>query len=733
MNDSPHPEPSNSASQTGWLEELLRIEPDGGYGPFNMLDISKVRGFLWRQRYVLGGIVAGFLVLGFLITMLMTPIFQATSTVRVDPEMSTIVDDGQAPPDLRGNDYLRYISTLTTVIQSRSLALRVVDALDLGKNAEFVGSDAARLPPAKARDIAATMLMGEVKAETPDDNRIIQIHVRSPDPALAAKIANAYSDAFLEDDIRRSLAKNEYAQTYLSKQIGDVRKQLQDAERKAISYARTNRIVGDALLGQSYDPATGTTSDQAAPPTTTASNLAAINAAYSAAVARRIQAQQRWDAIARTDPADLPEVQQSVAVQQLITNRAAAASQLADLQIRYGKKYPQVSELQAQIATIDRQITQVSNDIKDGIHQNYLIAQRQESALAGQLHKVSNETLNEQDRRVVFNQLQREAFSLRAQLQDLMARYNQISSAANARPGTITKLDAATVPGSPSSPNVVRNMLLALIAGVSVAVMLALLRDAFDDRLHTLDDVERKLALPPLGFTPFVADMEDEKDSVAQKEAYTAIRTSIDFALPRRGCNVIQVTSSQVGEGKTTVAEAIARKFAQMGRKVLLVDADLRKPSIAAQFGQARGKLGLPELLLGQCSLEDVLVEHDQPDLDVVPVGPLPANPTDILSSQQFADFIDQQRANYALIVLDSPPVIGLADSPVIAQLTDGLVFIIEANRAHFGQAKAAVRRLRQANANILGVVMTKFRPLDAGQAYDYQYNYYSYGKQADA
>jgi capsular exopolysaccharide synthesis family protein len=210
-------------------------------------------------------------------------------------------------------------------------------------------------------------------------------------------------------------------------------------------------------------------------------------------------------------------------------------------------------------------------------------------------------------------------------------------------------------------------------------------------------------------------------------EAYASIKASIEFSLPRSR-NVIQLTSTEESEGKTTTAVVLAELFARSGRKTLLIDADLRRPSVAMLLDLERPKVGVIEVLLGHATLEDTIVKGVHENLDVLPVGAIPPNPSEILSSEEMARFIARYRDEYSLIIFDSCPVLGLADAPILSRLVDGTIFVLEANRVPFSQARQAVKRLRAAGGNVLGLILTKYRALEAGQAYGYQYNYYEYG-----
>lgn len=706
------------------LEGPSPADDDEGFS----IDFGSIRGVLWRQRFTLSGIVIAALLIGFIVTLLTPPVYQATATMQVDPATQAYAIPGQVVEGPARN----YKGTLDEILKSRSMSMRVVEALDLGKrlgpedSEKPAGMSEADWTAAKARKVAARMPDGLTVSSSPVSS-IVAISYSSKDPKLAAAIANAYVDAFLRDGIERNIEKSEFARNYLQEQIHKLQAKLANAERQSISFARSARIVGPGMIGASSPSATGDadTAQTSTPATLQGSNLLAINEAYVAARTARIAAEQRWNAIRNVSPLNISEVQQNSTIAALSAQRSAAVTKLAELRARYGDEYPQARELQVQVANLDQQIQQRGNEIKNGIRTAYELAQRQEAAFADEVSRVSGQTLDEQSRRVQLTQLERESEANRNQLNAMLKRYNDLTATANVTPSEFTKLDAAVPSSKPVSPVLTKNLLIAAILGIGLAVAVAILLEIFDDRLRSIDDLERKIRLPGLGITPLVSE---DGHASSLDEAYASITTAITFMLPNREQNIVSFTSSQQGEGKSTTAFNVARKLASHGRKVLLIDADLRKPSIAALAGYSRPKQGLAEVLLGEIAFADALLPNDVQNFDVLPTGTIPTQPVEVLSSPLFADFLMQCRQNYSVIVIDSPPVIGLADAPIIASLADCSVFIIEANRIHFGQVKAALRRLRNSNANIIGAVMTKFQASAAGQGYGYEYNYYTYG-----
>lgn len=703
------------------------------------LDLTVLRGVLYRQRLVLLGSVLALLALGFLVSLLMPPVFKATASVVVDPYAKTIVEGEKVERDLSVNDVFPYLMTLGDIIESRRMAGNVFDSLTEADRLAILG-DAADAPPpagmtdtqvkAARRETGAATLARMAEAKVPFDSRTISIEIEAPDAGLAARIADAYADNIAMEDVRKTAEANSYAQRYLSEQVAKVRVDLLAAERAANNYAKSNGIVAQVAASQDERVALAEGS-----PTVTASTLGSVNQAFNEARAKRIAAQQRWAAVSGVPADQLPQVQENGAIQALVERRSQAVAELAELRERYGESHPQIQELAARVATLDRQIARESADVKRGIRLEYDVAQRQEQGLAAELDRAAGSAMNEQDRRVGFDQLAREAEALRNQLTYLLERYNQLSSAANVESSGVTKLDRAQVPSAPSSPNLLRNLLIALVVGLGLGLVLAILREALDDRLRSPEDVERKLGMPILGLTPDTPVdeiREREGDAYgALMEAYSSIRAVLDTALPRDH-NVIQVASCQPGEGKTLTAIALAQKSALIGRKVLLIDADLRRPTISHAFGMKRPDKGVAEVLQGHAELKDALIDVGTPNLSVLPVGTIPPNPVELLSSGAVENFIARHRDEFDMIVFDSSPVIGLADSLRLSNAVDATIFIAEANKAHYGQIKASMRQLRSAGANLIGVVLTKYKARDAGQTYDYQYNYYAYGsKQA--
>ncbi len=711
----------------GFLDRYL---PEDGSHPAYpaehfTIDFSLIRGIIWRQRYIVAGLIGFALLAGLVITLLATPLYSATASLRLNLTNDRVVEGLELEPFVTSNEYARYSETLAQVIESRSMGLRVAESLQEQDHLILLGETAAKLSAEERSSTAAAVLSALVEAEAPIERRILMITFYSTDPNFAARIANEYAEQFLEYNVTEGLEANSYALSYLQDQIEEVRERLRSSEVEMNSYARSNRIFGNSLA---TGPSEVDSGDSGA--TLNSANLGAMNFRFVEARSLRLAAEQRWNSVARVPSEQLPEAMQDLTIQALRSDLSDLEAELRNLRVRYRDEHPQVQELLARAAPIREQIGTQAEQIKAGLRRDYEIALAQEAAFERELSRFSARTLDEQDRMVSYTIMEREVEGLRNQLAVLLARYNEISSAANLRSNDVALLDTAVVPDSPFSPSLFRNLVIALALGIAAAVAVALSREILDDRVRSMEDVQRKVRLPVLGQTPIATQLaSDELNDPFSPigEAYSTIRATLDFALQDIEKPVIQVTSAAAGEGKTITAFALAQKYASLGKRTLLIDLDLRRPSVAKLAGAARSSGGLVDALHGRVPLQEALYPCKIENLDILGVGKIPANPVEILSSGLLNDFLIRERDEYDVIIMDSSPVMGIADAPLLSRFADAVIFIVEANRAHFGQTKAAIRRLREANARIAGVVLSKFRPLDAGENYNYQYRYYRY------
>lgn len=457
-----------------------------------------------------------------------------------------------------------------------------------------------------------------------------------------------------------------------------------------------------------------------------------LNAEASQAQARRIAAEAKLKSINSKSLLSDRDALQNPAVQNLFTERARVEAKLEDELTRHLDGHPNVRQLRAQLKSIDDQLMLAAQNVRSAARAEYEAALATERQLKAQVDALKAATLNEQDQSVQYNLLAREADTNRALYDGLLQRYKELNASAGISTSNISIIDRADPPMMPSSPNLLKNLAYALLAGLGLAALTTFLRSQFDDTVRVPEDVEHKLELPLLGVIPKArdgdpdAELADPKSPVS--EGYNSLRGALLYSTSHGLPRSMLVTSSQPSEGKTTSSFAIAQGLARMGRKVLLVDVDLRRPSIHRRLS-LDNEQGMTTLLTSQASIESVTKDSGHAGLTVITSGPIPPSPTELIASTRMEELIEELTTRYDVVVFDSPPILGLADAPLMSALVDGVVFVIESERARRGSLKASLRRLRTMRPMLLGAVLTMFDPSKAGHRYSeyYGYEYYTY------
>ncbi len=694
------------------------------------IDFRHLWASIYRNRWLILAIIGAALALGVVATVLATRIYSAAASVQIEQQASKVLSAGDTEPAVSGQEADRFLQTQTDILRSRALASRVADDLKLWSNDRFVFRMGGKpsVDVARRRDQVVTLLLDNLGVTLPRSSRIVTVAFKSPDPQLAAQVANAYVTNFITQNLQRRFDASSYARGFLENQLALAKQRLESSERAGNAYAREAGLL-DTSAGTAVAP--GGVGQSPGVRSLTAANLVQSSDALIQARVQRTAAEGRWREISTMPVLSVPEVQANPAVQQLSQQRATLQAAYQQESLRHGADYPTMRQEAAQIAALDTQITRLATNIRDGIRGQYQAAVAQEASLTGQVGSLKSATQAEQDRSVRYNILKREADTNRTMYDALLQRYKEVSAEAGVTANNISVLDTAQIPNRPVSPRPSFNLLVALLLGLVVSGAVVFARDRFDDAVRAPDEVETKLGLPflnsiprlPAG-TPALTALEEVRSSFA--EAYYALRTSLRLISPNGLIPSLLITSGRESEGKSTTALAVARSFAQIGTRILLIDGDMRRPSLHNYF-QAKRSIGFSDLLARQATLSEVTQATEFPNLDFINAGPLPPSPTELLSGNSLRATLDEARGRYDMVVIDGPPVLGLADAVLYADAVEGTIYVVEAGRRRGGSGKAAVRRLAGSGAKLLGAVLTKFDPRHSGYGEEYGY-YYSYG-----
>ncbi|MEO5772681.1 MAG: polysaccharide biosynthesis tyrosine autokinase [Sphingomicrobium sp.] len=679
---------------------------------------------LYRWRWLVLASVAACLALAILVSMLTPKEYSSTVRLQIARETAKVIDlkGGGEEPEL---DAMEFYQTQYALLESRSLSEAVVRDLGLDSNAAFLSGfkdadkSSVMSAPRQARFEKATRLVKAGTTITPiRGSSIVDVQYMSPDPATSAAVANSIAENFIEAALNRRFEAAAYARQFLQNRLNQVRTKLEDSERKAVAYAQREGLI---KLRAGNGASAGEQS-------LLANDLADLSTQLEMARVQRAQAEAAFRSGASGSIAAQSLTHSTV--NQLRQQRAELLGQLSKLQSDFGPEYPPVVALRSQIQQLDRQIniesSRVSSSVSQDLGGRYRQAVAAERSIQARVDDLKSRLLNEQGRSIQYNIIQRDVDTNRALYEALLQRFKEVGVAGGVGTNNISVVDSALPAKAPSSPNVPFNLAVGFFAGLLLGIGLALLLEHLRESVITPADFERKLGVPLLGSVPLIQNKDGtgEPEKEAQVvEAYFSVLTAIQFSTSRGTPPVLFVTSSRPGEGKSTTSWMIAQSLATVGGRVLLIDADLRKPSLHRFLGLPLGR-GLSEILTNQAELDSVIQQTGQSGLSVMLAGRVPPNPAELLGTAAVPNLLKTLSGMFDHVVIDGPPVLALADAPLLAKSADGTVFVVESASTRSSQARQAIERLRMIRANLIGAVLTKLDSKRVGYGSDYGYHY---------
>ncbi|MDP3803001.1 GumC family protein [Brevundimonas sp.] len=703
-----------------------------------VLDLAVYWRLALKYRFLIIGCFLGALVIGATLTLLMTPIYTAQATLQIDREAARVLDTEDVVPRENMMQGEEFFQTQYGLLRSRSLAERVIESLGLASSNEAleamgvappeVGGTAAA-QAAHRRAAALGALQNNLSVSPVRGSRLVAIGYDNPNPVVAARIANGFAENFIQSNLDRKFESSSYAREFLEERIAQTKERLESAERQLVAYAANQQIinVGEPSEGEAEGGSTQSL---------TSNNLVALNSALAQVRAQRVAAEERWRSARSSELMTLPEVLQNPSIQRLTEQRAVLDAEYQQKLSVYQPDYPEMVRLRAQIEEADGQIRTIAGNIRSSIRSQYEIAANQERSLQAQVTGLTGDVLDLRDRSIQYNILQRELDTTRTLYEGLLQRYKEVGVTGGVTANNISIVDLATPPREPSKPNMLLNMALAALLGLGLGVLAALVLEALDETVATPDDVEKKLGVPVLGVVPLLEKGQTTADALADirsgfSEAYYSLRTALQFSTPDGAPSSLLVSSARPAEGKSTTAYAVALNLARVGKRVLLVDGDLRNPSMHRMVG-VENERGMSNLLSGSADLAGVVQRTRHENLFFIPCGPLPPNPAELWGGDRLRQFLAETRNNFDHVVFDGPPVLGFADAPMLAAAVNGVLFVLESRGTRRGQARGALRRIQVGRAHLLGAVLTKFNAKSTSYGgYDYAYDYH-YGAEPE-
>jgi len=755
------------------VDEPYQLPGPPGYGlasqeekEVNLRDYWKI---IRKRRWTILAFFLIVLVTTAIGTFTMKPVYRGTCTIQIDKENPQIVDFKEIfSVNMWDQDYYQ---TQYKILESRSLAKRVIDSLKLSEHSEFLpqppspfqkwrsdiwasisgltrifsssGKNPSKVPskdPLKDTDSGKNTpemaketglinaFLGKLKVEPIRNSRLVKVHFDSNYPELSSRVANTLATNYIQQSLEHRFSATEQAKDWLTTQIDLLKAKVERADEALQAFGSKHDILS---LEEKEN--------------ITMQRLTDLNEAMAKAEADRMAKEAIYRQTKDRNSDTLPMVSENKLILDLKQSYIQFETQYMKLSETYKPEYPEMVRLKKQMDSVQKRIDSETNRVVAGIRNDYESALRRESLVRAAFEQQKAKAMEMKDKAIQYNILKREADTNRDLYKDLLQRVKQAGVSLSMTASNIKVIDHAEVPTSPFKPNKQMNLLLAAVVGLFLGVGLAFFFEYLDNTVKTPEDVEGLLRLPSFGMVPEIScERKKRLENGAYypvelvthghpksilSEAYRNIRTSVLLSFSEHPPKTLVISSPNPFEGKTTTVVNTAIALSQTGVPVLVVDADLRKPRIHKVFEEDNGA-GLSNYLSGNGDLESIIRKSEVPNLYFIPAGPLPPNPSELLGSNLFKTMMRSLREKFEHIILDSPPVLGFADAVILSTAVDGVILVVLGGKTPRETLQHAKDVLLQVNAKILGVVINRVDLQRSDYGYYYYRHYYYYGKE---
>jgi len=700
------------------------------------IDLRALWRIVVRYRKLIGLIFSVLVVTALMITLLMRPMYTATVSLEVNTSSRNLVKfQNVENQDLGSREY---ITTQSRILDSSAVASQVVKNLDLVNVPEFNGKltqrglfnglksvinvfrsnkDKSDIDKIKA---ASNLYKSRLSIAAVRNTSLINVSFESFDSELAAKIANEHANAYISlSDVRR-FNSTSGAKAFLEQEISSIQAKLETSEKQLNDFARKNGVIdvedrNNIMMAQLSD----------------------LNKSLSEVKNQRINAETKAIQAASTDTGTLMDVYDDVLIKTLREEQAGLKAQYFELSKIYKPKYPAMQQLQAKINDIESSIQSQATKIVGGLTTNFEQLKLREASLNQELERLKEQLLNLQDRAVTYNILKREWEANKELYSGLLERTKEVGVAAGMELNVASVVDAASVPDNASSPNLPLNLLIASFLGLACGLGAAFLLAMLDNTINDVEQLNQITNIGHLGVAPEIELSEgaDEDELSRRKmmdtishhepgssfsESIQSVRTSLSYARAGGFPKSIMLTSSLAGEGKSTICINLAISCANAGKRVIVIEGDLRRSRLYKIFGVPSAP-GLSDYLVGSKSAVPYKVEQI-PNLSILVAGSKTPNPVDLLGSAEMKKLIDDYQEQYDLVIVDCPPVLMLADSVMVSRMVDAVLFVVSAHDTPKDAVKGSIQRLRMVGAPLIGTVLNKVQAQHSGYYYNYKY-----------
>jgi capsular exopolysaccharide synthesis family protein len=703
-------------------------------------------GILSKRRWV---------VIGFFVAVVTTAgiwvwreprIYRAFATLEINPNAPRILGQGVADVSESGTGAAiqskDFYETQFQIMASRTVAQRVVDKLGLSNDPQFLGVSKIK-DPAEQKEVmkkidAASVLANEIHIDQVRESRIAKVSVEDTSPERAMRIANTLAEAYIEYNMERKADTTRDATIWLEEQLGGLKTKMETSELDLHEFKKSHDI-----LSASFEDKQSISSQRMLALSDALTRVRTRRAELDSRLKSLADAQKRLAAGDREFIEAIPSVAQSAQVDSLNLSRVQLMQDKAVIEQRFAENHPRHTEVALRLSQLDAELKREINKFVLEAKTEWNEAINTQKELEGLIIGAKREAFAVNEYEIDYMRYKREAENNERLYDLVLQRLKDADLSGRLRSNNVQMLDTALIPGSPVKPQKMTIMVIAAIVGLLGGIGAALTFEQLDNTIKTHDDVERYLHAAFLGIMPSIREVGQDQLSPAERgrnrdlhshrrpkssvaECVRAVRTNLLFMMPDKPLKRLLITSSGPQEGKTTFVTNLAITMAQSGSRTLLVDTDMRRPRIHRAFGLPNDA-GMSNLMLQQARLEDLVKDTAVPNLQILPCGPIPPNPSELLHTERFKEILEELDSKYDRIIFDSPPVAAVTDALIISGMVDGVVLVVKAGRTIGEMAQRTKQSLDDVNARIFGVVINDLDLEKRGYGYYYYYQRYGY------